>query len=514
MSDASVPAAAPPPAPPAPAAPIGVALPDFLNPILVRETIQSLNGKAFTALFFLSLIGAAFTAFLTVRDGGVPEDYPRGTAAFHGLLQIVFLPVVLIYIPFQSFGSMRAELQGGTAELLLLSSLTPGRIVRGRVLATMAQFLLWLSLLAPLIALTYLLRGVSISDILLAVAMSAVFSLLAAALMTALGAFTRFKAAAALANALAGVGLAIAGLGVIAEFPMMLRELRSAAASTHGTAFVSMMILMLGAATLLLLLVAQSQLTHPNENRSTPFRLFYVGALAAAFVWVKAAASSGLPPDVGNALCMAGIFVGIPFVLFPATEDERFSPRMATLVPKHPLLALLAAPFLPGRGRGFLFLLLCTTTLVFVNETWASSLAASRGGSTGFFDRELLVVPRLTALFIMIYGGLGSLVRSLLRKGVFGNWVARVAVLLMIAVFSLVPTLYEVFLFDRRSLEWSGIHALNPFFTIGKFSHDDARPMPYLVAFAAVTVLLNAPVMARGLVETLAASKARRTSAA
>jgi len=348
----------------------------------------------------------------------------------------------------------------------------------------------------------------------LAVAMSAVFSLLAAALMTALGAFTRFKAAAALADALAGVGLAIAGLGVIASFPEMLRELRSAWASTHGTALVSMMILLLGAATLLLLLVAQSQLTHPNENRSTPFRLFYVGALIAAFAWVKAAASSGLPRDVGNALCMAGIFVGIPFVLFPATEDERFSPRMATLVPKHPLLALLAAPFLPGRGRGFLFLLLCTTTLVFVNETWASSLAASRGGSTGFFDRAFLVVPRLTALFIMIYGGLGSLVRSLLRKGVFGNWVARVAVLLMIAVFSLVPTLFEVFLFDRRSLEWSGIHALNPFFTIGKFASDGGRPMPYLVAFATVTVLLNAPVMARGITETLAASKARRTAAA
>ena len=519
MSDASASLAGPPPAPPAPpaplapAAPIGVALPDFLNPILVRETVQSLNGKAFTALFFLSLIGAAFTAFFTLENGA-HEDFPRGTAAFHGLLQFVFLPVVLIYIPFQSFGSMRSELQGGTAELLLLSNLTPGRIVRGRVLATMTQFLLWLSLLAPLIALTYLLRGVSISDILLAVAMSAVFSLVAAAFMTALGAFTRFKAAAALANALAGIGLAIASVVVIVEFPDILRELRSSMTATHGPAMVSMVLLMLAAGTLLLLLVAQSQLTHPNENRSTPFRLFYAGSVLAAFAWIKTVASLGLPASAVHVVCMGGLFYGIPFLLFPATEDERFSPRMRTLVPRNPFLAILSAPFLPGRGRGFLFLLICTGALLAVNEASAPSYLAPHGGLHTFFSREFIVIPRLAALYIVIYGGLGSLVRSLLRKGVLGNWVARIAVLLMIAVFSLVPALLEVFFLDRRRLEWSGIHVLNPFFTIDEFAADATRPMPYLIAFAVVTILLNLPVLLRSLSETLAASKARRSAAA
>jgi hypothetical protein len=506
---ATAPASEPPPPPSAPqsaAGPVGIWLPDRLNPILVRETIQILNGRMFLTLFVLALVGTILAAMLRMSFDEAGQAI--GGGVFVSILQFIFLPVVLIYLPYQAFGSMRAELQGGTAELLLLSNLTPTRIVLGRVFATMAQYVLWLSLFAPLIALTYLLRGVSIGDVLLATLVSAVLTLSAAALMTALAAVTRIRMIAALAQVAAGLGLAIAGIATIAAFPDMLMELRDTWRSRGGLEVVSMIALVFAGAIALLLLIAQSQLTHPNENRSTPFRVYLLALLGLGAGWLAVVGRGGLPPDGPAAAAVSGIFVSIPFLLFAATEEERLSPRVRLFVPKHPLLATLVAPLLPGRSRGYLFLVLVVGGLY---ATFRAVLLPSRAAGV----EELEGLADMVALYLVIYGGIGCAVRGLLGPGAARNWLARVvAAALLFLGFSMLPLLMVMAAGEGGAPHWSPLHVLNPFFTIGEFVDDPAPAMPYLIPLAAASIAVNAPAVARGLWETLAAAKARRNAAA
>jgi hypothetical protein len=215
---------------------------------------------------------------------------------------------------------------------------------------------------------------------------------------------------------------------------------------------------------------------------------------------------------------VAAVFFGIPFFLFPATEEERFSPRVRILVPQNRFLALLATPLLPGRGRGFLFLLLALGAVSAVNALLAESAraAAGTGASASAFRayEEILSVGGMGALYVVIYAGIGSLLRGVLPRGTAGNWIARIAILVLLVAFCVGPLVFVAVVLERRPNEWSPLHVLNPFFTIGEMHRSPQRPLHYLIPVAAVTMLLNLPALWRGVAETLAASKARRDAAA
>jgi len=55
---------------------------------------------------------------------------------------------------------MASELEDGTFETLSLSTLSPGPILVGKLSDAALQLIVYLSVIAPCIALTYLLRGV------------------------------------------------------------------------------------------------------------------------------------------------------------------------------------------------------------------------------------------------------------------------------------------------------------------------------------------------------------------
>jgi hypothetical protein len=488
---------------------------DRVNPILIRETLQSLNAKSFAGAFVVALVGVMVVAVTTMDASEADHARVFGQRTFQYLFNFVFLPAVLLLVPFQAFSSMRAEMQGGAAELLLLSNLTPAKIVRGRVLAVGAQFVLWLSVFAPMFALTYLLRGVSVSQIVVATALAATFSLAATALVTALGAFTRWKPAAALSNAVAGVGLAFGAFGVIQTFPFMVDGIASEIRNPSGREAIVSGFLAFVAAILLLLLVGQSQLTHPNENRSTPFRVYFLLVLGAMFAWVRIVAPFGGSAAAYFIPTAAAVTFGIPFLLMAPTEEDRLSPRVRILVPKNPVLALLVAPLLPGRGRGYLFVLLVLGTLLAVDALIVRDAASATYAGVGRKELdEMLACAAMGAAYVAIFGGVGALYRGLFRAGTAGNWFARLFMAFTLLMACLVPLIVEAFRqrrgVDRGDIEWTPLHVLNPFWTIDRFHRDATRPAPYLVAFVLATLAANAPSLVRGVVETLRASSDRR----
>lgn len=133
-------------------------LPDWLNPIFVRDLRQGLRASffewAFVLLHCLALV-AAMTEWAMVQflgSGGM-----LFASAFSGMASLVFG----LFLPLSLFHSLQSELgRGRNAELLYTSRLTRWQIVRGKMFVATAMSALLLVSLLPYFLIRYFLGGI------------------------------------------------------------------------------------------------------------------------------------------------------------------------------------------------------------------------------------------------------------------------------------------------------------------------------------------------------------------
>ena len=139
-----------------------IAWSDWVNPILVKETRQALKSRQFSwTLMLLTIVILAWSVLAIV--GMIPSIYYNSSGA--GMLigyAIILIVPALIVIPQSTFRSMASELEDGTFETLSLSTLSPRHILVGKLSVSALQLIVYLSVIAPCIALTYLLRGITL----------------------------------------------------------------------------------------------------------------------------------------------------------------------------------------------------------------------------------------------------------------------------------------------------------------------------------------------------------------
>ena len=141
---------------------------DRFSPILVKETRQALKSRQFTWTFLLLMLAiVAWTLFAIVSMMPGIYFFPAGKSLMYGYLLLLIVPTIVI-VPNAAYHSMASELDHGTFDVLSISPLTPMKIVSGKLAVAMVQSLIYFSALAPCIALTYLLRGIPISTIAIA----------------------------------------------------------------------------------------------------------------------------------------------------------------------------------------------------------------------------------------------------------------------------------------------------------------------------------------------------------
>ena len=135
---------------------------DWVNPILVKESRQALKSRQFLATFTLLLVCCWVWSLLgvAIRMPGI-FYVPGGKFMLVGYFLILAVPLLII-IPFSAFRSLAAERDDGTFELLSISALRPWQIITGKLGSAALQMLIMLSVLAPCMTFTYLLRGVDI----------------------------------------------------------------------------------------------------------------------------------------------------------------------------------------------------------------------------------------------------------------------------------------------------------------------------------------------------------------
>ncbi len=468
---------------------------DRLNPILVRELQQAFSTRSF--LFVIGLALAAILVFALVVALQGEEVVGDGRDVFTAAL-MVMAPVLMLTLPMQAFNSMQIELREGAIDQLQMSELTPRRIVRGKMLAVGVLIAMFLGVFAPLLAVTFLLRGVDAPTIALSLALGVLFALGAAAVGMAAGAITAIKPLQQLARV--GVSFALAAM-TIGSIGAMYDLVRDVSRSNLDEILATVAGLVVGI--VFMGQIGAAILTHPYENRSTPFRVFALGTTLLGFLMVWAL---GRPTDYaeGGAGVMLSVTVAmIPFAIAWVTEPRDLSPRMRTLVPKNRWLALFSAPLMPGSDRGLLFMVV----LWAVTGAGMFALPGLYGHSP---NTRMLRLVCLFASYVLIYSvlmrrfrGAGPGPRPRIRA------ISLTALALTLAC--VLPLLFD--LFAHGSLErWHIGHVLNPFFTIGDLGFS-SRSEGVAVGLAGVALLLlltRVRGMVAGVREVLEASRARR----
>ncbi len=170
-----------------------IAWSDWVNPILVKETRQALKSRQFSwTLMLLTIVILAWSILAIV--GMIPSIYYNSSGA--GMLigyAIILIVPALIVIPQSTFRSMASELEDGTFETLSLSTLSPRHILVGKLSVAALQLIVYLSVIAPCIALTYLLRGITLEVIAMTISIIASCSLALSAIAISVASFSRTR---------------------------------------------------------------------------------------------------------------------------------------------------------------------------------------------------------------------------------------------------------------------------------------------------------------------------------
>ena len=199
---------------------------EWLNPILVKESRQAFKSRQFMVTFFPA--AGLLLDLVTPRGRHTQPGNLLRTGRFDvagGLLCDLIFPLTVI-IPFSAFRSLAAERDDGTYELLSISTLRPRQIITGKMSSSMLQMIIYLSVLAPCMTFTYLLRGIDIAMIVIVVFYSALTCWFLSALGLMLATLTGPRHWQVFASvffilllALVWFGLCSFGVGVISQAP-------------------------------------------------------------------------------------------------------------------------------------------------------------------------------------------------------------------------------------------------------------------------------------------------------
>lgn len=335
---------------------------DRLNPLVVKEIRQALKGRMFHVWFFLILAGSTIIALFGAGQAEIDLDPRLGLEYF--AIYIACLSVASIaLVPVSAYFGLGQEIEDGSMELLLITGMPPGQVVRGKIVSTLSQILVHFSVMVPFVAFSYLLRGIDIVSItfclgltFLAAVLSTVLCVVSATLVK--GRMARFLVGSALGIALIiaaiGAGSAAYGFVQFQVVPSMIDGL----SDPIGRVAWSMSIFLYLSVIAIAYVVAKTRLDFAAANRSTPIRKVLLAVwlgFSLHFVWMYVVIDNDRSMFLGYSLMVAPALYFASIYLIGESDD--LSVRVKNDYAKS-ARARFMAPFimLPGGTRGILFI--------------------------------------------------------------------------------------------------------------------------------------------------------------
>jgi len=491
-----------------------------LNPILVKETRQALKSKQFTITFALVLGTGWIWSMMGIAGIGPQVHYVEsGAPLFVGYFEILAFALFII-VPFGAFRSIAAEQEDRTYELLSITSLTPRQIVAGKLTSAIAQMMVYMSALAPCLAFTYMLRGVSLPVIATVVFYLFVVSLGLTMLALLFGTLTSHRHWQVLLSVVVVVGLFLvfwgASIVMTEEFRHMdvpIDEYRFWAANgMMMTAFVTTF--------LLVFFAAVANVTFASDNRSTRLRVVMAIQQVCLIGWIAWFLFVEAPQDrefVLGVFALSAIYWGILGALISGERTE-LSVRVKRGLPGSFFGRVLFTWFQPGPGTGYIFVTCgMLTALICGLAMLAINLAHFPNDMWRPLPTDVITVfAVLITCYVIAYLGVGSLIMRLLRRvtEVTLFLSGLIHVLLLISGVAL-PILAESVRQSWRLDEYSLLQMSNPFWTLAYVVDTGALPpestalVVFIPALTGIVFLVNLPVVLREIRHTRIAAPAR-----
>jgi hypothetical protein len=398
-----------------------ISLGDRLNPILVKETRQSLKSRQFVITFTLLLAVSWGWSMFGLGLMGAQASYGvrGGQFLFNGYCAILGF-ALLIIVPFGALRSLANEQEDRTFEVLAITTLRPRQIVTGKLGSAVLQMLVYLSAVAPCLAFTYLLRGVDFLSIVMALGYLFLSSLGLSLLGLLVAAQTGERHRQAVHSVLVVIGL-LMFFGLSCS---LLAGLEIASASFFGDpvfwTIVAAVLSFYASGCVLALLAAAARLTFASENRSSRLRaamlvqhLLCVGWMS--WFWIR-------NPPAYEPLVVFVSLVGLQWFAIGALavgESPQLSPRARRGLPVSFLGRMFLTWFNPGPGTGYVFVLcgtlsglLWTALVTHFDPRWAAAVPRPSGVSPA----TLAAYSVLGLSYMTIFLGVGLLLLRAVRR--------------------------------------------------------------------------------------------------
>ena len=434
-------------------------LSDCFSSIMVKEARQSLKSYQFFITYTIVIFAvAAWTVlmFFGEMTNGRTNWEQLSESLFYGYCIILGVPLCLV-VPFSAFRSLAREYEDGTIQLISITTMKPYQIVLGKLSTSLLQMVIYLSVIAPCIALTYMLDAISyplIAVILLIAVGGSIF-------LTILG---LLLAGASRSYALS-MGISVffvLGLGalflcwwgllstMISGYGFNANDFVSSEGQVGLYAFTGFF----GSTALVMLTAAGAQISFESDNRSTATRIAMLIQLTL-FLGLIAMLTSEMSVGL-EVVFIASIFAGHFWLIVGCmlvSERPGLSDRVQRTLPKTWLGRSFFSFLMPGPGRGYLFAVSCllasvaASCAIFVvchglGITAVSSVGPVRGNLT---LAEVLVAAASICLYPLFYLSLVYLWMSFLRTftglkstGALAPLIGLLSGVLFVSAFSIV----------------------------------------------------------------------------
>ncbi|MGY8674765.1 MAG: hypothetical protein ACKVHO_19505 [Verrucomicrobiia bacterium] len=470
-----------------------------LNPVVIKELRQAVRSWAITGMLLIFLV----IMFIATIVYFVSSNFAVSMSNSLGLDLVIFYTGCLIFfclvlVPLYLSIRLATERQGANLDLLYITTLPPGQIIRGKMYTGIYIAFLLGSATLPFVVLTNLLRGVDLPSIALVMAGLSVVTVVVLQISIFIACLPAGKGMKGLLCAAAGFGSVFLAVGCIAVASEILHE--GAMRIVGATGFWSTTLTLLGGLVMELLgvyMLSVALVTPANANRAKPVRIFFtvawflrVGVIAYFF-------HLGAPGEMLLAwLGAMSAFWGCAMLVAVSGRDVP-SHRVRRTVPKRGLRRLLAFLFYTNTPGGILWVLLGTVATFMALPIIQMTITPVSTLTSGTMDYDTVYVIAALMAYVFAYALMGLLV----HRKFFPNHPPHLAGVFAISLPVLWMIIPNTVLFFMGRLDWQSFGQLQLGNPINLLAYSTNSHWPEHLGCAtvmlAVMLILNLPWFAR-----------------
>jgi hypothetical protein len=459
-----------------------------LNPIVMKELRQAMRNWSVIGmlLLFLAVLFCTALTLLITQTFEMAGDHRVGATIFQVFVGIL-TGASLLFIPLYVGVRLAAERQETNLDLLYISTLTPGRIIRGKFFCGAYMTVLFFSACMPFMAFTNLLRGVdlpTVGFILICLFFVVCLAIQVAIFFACLPISKLFK----ILLGLFGVGWVmpiITGL-TFAFYQMM----RSGIGSAMGRpdfwqgflTWIGVLLAIFG----LLYLLSVALISPPSANRAFALRVYVTG------IWIVGGLVSfwwAVENSDGRRLMAwlipSLILMAVSLIVVISNSDE-LSLRVRRDIPRQPGKRALAILFFNGAAGGLMWVI-GIAAISFLG-TWLGWKFMGSSGWPGSDGTEILLKVLTCSLYALSY----ALTALFLHRKLFPlrpPKLAGIVAIILPAIWALVPNIL-LFFGNRLSVRSMEASQYGNVFNVFMVRSDDQQYNHLLCAFAWCLVIM------------------------